>query len=48
MKRILTAALLCLLALLCGCAQKPEAEPPAQQTFSVPAAPEPEPAPAEQ
>ena len=48
MKRILTAALLCLLALLCGCAQKPEAEPPAQEAFSVPAAPEPEPAPAEQ
>lgn len=47
MKRILTAALLCLLALLCGCAQKPEAEPPAQETVSVPAAPEPEPAPAE-
>ena len=42
MKRILTAVLLCLLALLCGCAKKPEAEPLAQEAVSVPAAAEPE------
>lgn len=48
MRRGLTAALLCLLALLCGCTQKPEAEPPAQETAAVSPAPAPEPAPAEQ
>ena len=42
MKRILTAVLLCLLALLCGCAKKPEAEPLAQEAVSIPAAAEPE------
>lgn len=49
MKRLLTAALLFLLALLCGCAQRPGSEAPAQETVSVspapvtaPAEPEPE------
>ena len=35
MKRVLTAVLLCLLVLLCGCMRQPEAEPPAQEAVSV-------------
>ena len=35
MKRVLTAVLLCLLVLLCGCTRQPEAEPPAQEAVSV-------------
>ena len=35
MKRVLTAVLLCLLVLPCGCTRQPEAEPPAQEAVSV-------------